>query len=104
MIQINCSDVPEKITDFAFDQTKDEIGSTEPIEDFNYKDQVVIISEDTPDNQVDFIVSKLLSKAHEKVVDMNRELEENPNMNFEYTGSDVSRWKQDIMTGCFTVN
>lgn len=100
MYKIDCSDVSERVTDYAFDTVQDEI-DTSVVEKFNYDEQTVVLT-DVSEGQADFIVSKLLSKAHQKVCDMEFELEHNPDIDFEYTESEVLQMKEEINFGCFT--
>lgn len=103
MYEIDCSDVSERVTDFVFDSVRDEV-NTDVIESFNYSEQTVCVLQETEKEYLDYIVSQLLSKAHQKVCDMEFELEHNPDIEFEYTESDVLQMKQDINHGCFNVN
>lgn len=100
MYEIDCSDVSERVTDYAFDAVQDEIDMS-AIEEFKYSEQKVLLT-DVSEGQADFIVSKLLSKAHQKVCDMEFELEHNPDLEFDYTEADVLQMKEQINFGCFT--
>ena len=101
MYEIDCSDVSEQVTDFVFDSVQDELGDS-VIKEYDYTDQVVRLVDTAEEGHVDYIVSKLHSKAHEKLCDMEYELRHNPQISFEYSEDEVLQMKENVSFGCFT--